>query len=500
MMVSRPTQRWLPVFLCLLLFAVACSSTSQKAGRPDENGSGPGGTGPAVPSGSLSAVPSGSAVPGSLATSGGGRSVGKNDPRVSTKPVPGLPGGPILQGITDKTIRIGFWYLVNGPACAALGVRPNSGGGECSSGDSNEYQALVNWVNTHGGIGGRKIEKYFYATDLTQSSYAIQAQNACTYLAEDKKVAFVISEGQIGRPYMARCLKDHKIPFIEPGWYQYDNAELKNYAGYMYQPSRPRPERWTRALVDGLAAQGYFVPGEKVGVVRFDAPPYERVMKSVIAPRLKHHKVDFVDAPVRYPDSFSGYSDMNAQLGTIILSFVRQSVKRVFFFDGIGELETFFVPQAESQHFRPIYGFSSMSWPNWQADLSPVEQLRNAVGVGWSPFFDVPVGQDPGGNASTRACKQALEAGGVGGGAGRNNKCDGIFLIKTLFDRAQRFSVAGLRSAAERLGAEWLPSGSFSTVFGPGRYDGPASYTAFFFNWDSKHFQYRKPLKMHHMA
>lgn len=492
---SKPARRWLPVAICLVLFAVACSSTTQRNRKTGSAQTIDPATGATIDAGTPVPGASGSAVPSVAASGPAGTVTGRNDPRVSIKPPPGVPGGAILQGITDKTIRIGFWYLVNGPACAALGVRPNSEGGQCTSGDSGEYDALVSYINTHGGLGGRKIEKHYYATDLTRASYASQAQAACQYLVEDKKVAMVISEGQIGRPFMARCLAEKKVPFIEPGWYPYDNVELKSFAGYMYQPSRPRPERWTRALVDGLAQQGFFVPGEKVGVLRFDVGPYERVMKGVIEPRLRHYKVDFVDAPVRYPDSFSGYSDMNAQLSTIILNFSTQNVKRVFFFNGIGEIETFFVPQAESQGFRPVYGFSSMSWPGWQADLSPQNQLRNSVGVGWSPFFDVPFTSDPVSNASTRACRQALEAGGVAGGSGRNNKCDGMFFIKSLFDRAQRFSVAGLKHAADGLGAGWIPAGSFSTQFGPGRYDGPASYTTFFYNWNTKRFEYHKPLK-----
>jgi hypothetical protein len=396
-------------------------------------------------------------------------------------------------------VKIGIWYLVSGPACAAIGANPNQGEGQCSSGEESETRAIINWINKHGGLGSRKLEPVFFHSNLAGDPYATQAEGACTHFTQDSKVAMVLSEGQIGRPYMARCLLANKVPFVEPGWYQYDNVEWKDFTGYMYMPSRARPERWTRALIDGLHDQGFFAKGARVGLVRFDPAPYSRVTKNVIKPRLAHYGVKLTDeAIISYPDAFSGYSDMNAALGAAILSFKQKDVNRVIFFDGIGEIETFWLPQAQSQKFNPIYGFSSMSWPNWQAGLAPYEQLEKSIGVGWSPFFDVPAFNDPGGTRASRDCKEALAAGGVASGAGRNNKCDSLFFMKTLFDRTKSFTVGGLREVADGLGNGWVPAASFSTSFGPGRYDGPSSYRYFYWDSVSSSFKYR-PGPLHPM-
>jgi substrate-binding family protein len=470
---SRPRKigalRLSPTVLALALVAVACSSTSaprssnvtvQQTASPagPEAGANQGAPSPALPQGTSPAL-AGSKQPGS-------RPAPQPTVRVSDL-------GPPGQGVGRNKIKVGFWILDVSAACEGTGVRVAT----CADDDRGETEAINNYINKHGGIARRAIDPVIIKSAIDRS-HAAQAQAACESFAVDHKVFAVLVPPQPARIQLATCLAKRGVPVIDAGMWPYDRVDYQKVAGYYFQPDRPRPERWVRAYIDGLAAQGFFKGDTRIGLVRWSAPAFERVTERVLKVRLAARGLRLLEeAAISPPDSLSGYGGMNAQINSAILRFSNSRVNRVLFFADIGEVQTFWFPAAESQNFRPRYGLTSTDTPGQSLeDLAPHEQLRGAMGVGWNPIFDVGPEVDPGGSRAAELCKKILRDAGQDAGAGRNLKCDNAFFLKAVLDRAPALNVKGMRIAVENLGDRFLPSGTFATRFGPGRWDGPSLY------------------------
>jgi ABC-type branched-subunit amino acid transport system substrate-binding protein len=388
--------------------------------------------------------------------------------------------GPASQGVTRTTIKIGFWFINTDTGCQFTGVQ--QGGSVCNNDDVNQIEALTKYVNAHGGVAGRKLVSKIYETKVSDGQYAAQSQSVCEKLANDERVFAAVSEGQVGREFMATCLARHKTIVIDPGFWPFDNTLYRQLSPYLYQPSRARPERWVAAYIDGLAAQGFFSKGARVGLVRFDAAPYDRITRNVLKPRLARHGVTLIDeAELTTPPSLAAYGTENQQISNAILRFQSRNVDHVIFFTTLGELSVFWFQQAEAANFHPRYGMSSYEYFR-QATGQSDAQFRNAVGVGWLPFFDVDSPLDPGGTATTKICASIMKEAGVEPMAGRRTHCDGIFFLKAVLDRAPALNPAGFRATVEALGSSFQPASVFGTRFGPGRYDGPSQlrYLKFF--------------------
>ena len=75
------------------------------------------------------------------------------------------------------------------------------GGGSGSSGatfPSNQttqavYQSVVNYVNSHGGLLGRKIDPIYYGEDVLTASGSVTDQQVCTYYTQDHRVFAVMA-------------------------------------------------------------------------------------------------------------------------------------------------------------------------------------------------------------------------------------------------------------------------------------------------------------------
>lgn len=459
--------------LALGLLAACSSTTAAKSDRVAAPGSSPvvptapGTVATSAPGlGAPGTVPSGTA-PGQAGTAA------PSQPRAGGAPAPGL--GPPGRGVSATAIKVGFWIVDVSGTCSTLGV---SGNPACEESDEGEIEAINTWINAHGGIAGRKLDPVVIKSDVERSGYAAEAEAACEAFTEDHKVFVVVVPPQISRPEFVSCLAARNTPVVDGGFWPFDRRDWQRLAGILYMPNRPRPERWVAAYIDGLAAQGFFGKGTKVGLLRFEGAPFRRVTEGVLKPRLAAHGVRLTDEFAITPpqNTSSEYGTMNAQLNSAVLRFNDKDVDRVIFFGTLLEMQFFFMHSAEAQGFRPRYGLSSLDWPSFLEGLAPRDQLRGAVGVGWSIGYDVAAARDPGPNAAATRCKKILQDAGLDPGAGRNAKCDSAFFLKAALDRAPALNLMGLRLAVEGMGRSFEPAETFAAQFGPSRYDGPASF------------------------
>jgi hypothetical protein len=103
-------------------------------------------------------------------------------------------------GVTATTIRVGIPYVDVGAApLRAVGVDLDFGN------VPDAFNALIDNINAHGGINGRKIVPYIVAVNPVGTA---PAATACTQLTEDDGVFVVIA------PLEATCYLEHNVPVV----------------------------------------------------------------------------------------------------------------------------------------------------------------------------------------------------------------------------------------------------------------------------------------------
>lgn len=389
------------------------------------------------------------------------------------------------------TVNIGFQVSKNVTAAfAAVGAE----------GEPPEERAivgaLVDWANRNGGIAGRRIVPVIHETDATAGSFNTQAQAACAAFTEDQQVFAVGSSPVGGNDALLACLAQKGTPLVEQNHWLFDEPYYRRYPGLLFQPAKARPERWIPAWVDGLAEQRYFTDAV-VGVVRFDAPAFERLATQHLLPRLARHGVKpAAHVAIRTPGGVSDFGAMAAEINNAILRFRAAGVTHVMILENAAILSFFWMPQADSSGYRPRYGMSSASTPTTVSNQAPEAQLTNAVGVGWAPPIDVYDAQHPGSNPIWATCMKILREAGLSTGYKSQGfyvhpHCDTVFFLRAAMELAPRFDVEGLRAGAAALGSTYLSPFSHRTHLAAGRMDGAAGWRAFGFDTKCACWQYR---------
>ena len=375
------------------------------------------------------------------------------------------------MGATATEVKVGVEVTVGLNAAIA------SVGGEADTTDETLVaNSVAAWINKNGGVAGRKLSLVFHGTEKTGGTWASQAQTTCSDFAEDKKVFAVVSSTVGGNDSLAACLAQHKTPLIEQNFWPYDRDAYNRWGPYLYQPSRAVPERWTRSYINGLVEQGFFDRGAKIGLIKYNAPQFLRIADA-IKTRLKDNGLALAEeASVITPQSVSDFGPMDAQLGNIILRFRSSGVTHVVFSEYNGIIPFFLLPQAESQGYRPRYGFSSIDLPNTQVGNAPKAQLNRSVVIGWLPPQDIGDSEDKRpGNAAIRL--KILKDAGIGEPSRlyTQSSCDSLLFLKAALDKATALTPAGLQAGVESLGAGFDSPFTWGTRYGAGRHDGAES-------------------------
>ena len=364
-------------------------------------------------------------------------------------------------------IKIGFHYSENiDSAYAAFGAE----------GDFVDFEAsitkMVGFVNARGGLGGKKVVPIFHGTDPLNGTFPAQAERACTFFAEDAKVAYVVSGAILPDDNMPACFAKRKLPLV---WnYQYLTSQdtFRKYASYLYMPSNIGTYRFGFSI-GALKAAGYFDKGAKVGLVRYDTAVHMEFAEKIVKAGLAKIGLKLTaEAAITKPQSAGEAGDSAAQISSAILRFRNAGVTHVIFSPSGGAIPLLWGASADGQGFRARLAFNSLDIPNFVTDNMSEEQLNRAVVVGWMPAGDTYAQYVP----RTAAWEECRTATGVKDDTDMARFCDGLFFLKAALDETPTYGVAGLRSAVESLGTGFASPWSNTTRFGPGRYDGAATY------------------------
>jgi ABC-type branched-subunit amino acid transport system substrate-binding protein len=363
-----------------------------------------------------------------------------------------LPGGGAAQGytlgrgVTATSITIGIQVVTDTDAAfAAVGAAG-------APSEQQNAQKMVDWINAHGGIAGRKVNPVYVGTQSTSGTWASQAQAACNSFANDSKVFAVIDSATGGTDALMSCLASKQIPMIERNIWVYDDVDYNKYAGYLYQPGKLSATRWVPAYIDGLAARGFF-QGAKVGLVRFGGGVFDRLRNGVMKDALARNNVTLADEEIlTSPASLSDFGNMNGEINNAIVKMRGAGVDHVIFLENAGEVPYFMMPAAEAQNWRPTYGLSSADIPLTLNGFVPQAQLHGSTVVSWTPPNDVAPQFDSARNANNKLCKKIYGADGFH----TTSDCDALLFLQAALSRTKVLTDAGLRAAAAGLGTSYV--------------------------------------------
>jgi hypothetical protein len=286
--------------------------------------------------------------------------------------------------LTPSTFKIGLQYSAN--ANAALAAIGSKG----VKGDPKQINnAVIDWINRHGGIGGRRAIAAYNNLDATASP-AAESQSACTQWAQDNHVQFAVPTSAVeDNNLMRACLGRAGIPALYGNLFTQtlDSSFAAN--PLWFEPNNPSLDTYAKTYVAGLDAQGFFDSG-KVGIVYYNQPPFSTALNRVLLPALKKAGVA---TPFTFAANINGVSDLasgTTQMASAVLNFHSRGINRVMFFEPwVGYFA--FLTVASTQGYHPLYGFSSQEAINVarQLGLLPATQLVGSYLVSWFPAADI---------------------------------------------------------------------------------------------------------------
>ncbi|HUR02634.1 MAG TPA: ABC transporter substrate-binding protein [Nonomuraea sp.] len=375
-------------------------------------------------------------------------------------PARGTGGGVTARtatwpGMTATTISIGYLYVDTAAVNAAVGATGAEGS---AAGDIKaEHEAVAKWINAHGGIAGRRIRLVAYEADINDSTTQI-AQQACAAWTEDDKVyAAVGATGGTNAGPLVACLARHKTLAVGSSYNVGDEDVFRRYRPYYYAPSALEMVSAGAAYADGLGKQGFFSKAAKVGILTYDDPEYRHAMDRGVLPTMRRYGVTSPEvAWIASPRALSDQGSLVAAIQNATLKFRSSGVSHVMFLDGNSSITFFFMKQAQSQEYKPRYGFSTLSYPSFVQANFGADVLSGSVGVGWMPTMDVALPQLPANPART-LCEKIQNAAGNRPVAETDltvqlSICAELFLIKHAVEHAAGAAPSDFLAGVARLG------------------------------------------------
>jgi hypothetical protein len=470
-----------------MLVLAGCGSTVSGAASgglavtgSDGLGVAPSGSGsaPGVGSGSGAVLPAGGGVAGP-AVSGSTTGPGGGSSAANGVLAPGSGSNSVIAadgpGVTATTINIAGVYC---SSCAA--GNEALGAADASSGDIQaEINAVIRYINGHGGVGRRKLVPVWFDASIYQPA-STTMQEMCAAWTQDNHVFLAQTSGY---QILNECVaKAHAVGIDTGAVTEATSAVHKQYPASIHVTG-PTIDRAMTVTIQGLNQQGYFNKG-KVGIVTWDDSYYRWSITHAAEPALAD--LGLRGVPVQYVPGPQQYSDMaatSAAVSNAILKFRQQGIDHVVILDGVigvcggGCLVLEWTQQASSQQYTPRYGLNSTSGLSADAPSYPKEQLIGSVGVGWIPTYDLTATDYPPSKLPPlgRLCLQIMRDAGINTSDIHTQLavCDQLFFIQQVLGKVEGpLNQATALAAINAVGSRFHPAETFGTFLSAARHDG----------------------------
>ena len=402
-----------------------------------------------------------------------------------------------LRGITARSVSVGTYYLDTEQTNALIG----SVGSGSSIGDLRAQQnAVAGYINGHGGVAGRRLQLVQHRFDPNGDA-STEAQATCARWTEDNHVLAGLGTLPAANDVLVSCLAKAGTLSIGGTATNVGTAEdFRRHAPYYYAPASLEMVTVGRTYGRGLAQQGFFDSGARVGVLHVTQPEYRQALGQGLLPALAaagHTPVAV--QPITYSGGFSDYGSLVSQVQAAVLKFQSEGITHVLFLDVGSALAYWFLQQATNQGYAPQYGLSTLSAPSFLQDSFADGQLEGAVAVGWQPFDDVDHTRDLPPNPARALCQRIMRDAGLTPTSALDLKfqlstCSGMFFLKHALDRAEALTAAGVQRAVSSFGRTNVPSAAGLTdTYRPGKNWGGGEYTTSRYTSSCRCFRYTGP-------
>jgi hypothetical protein len=278
------------------------------------------------------------------------------------------------------------------------------------------------------------------------------------------------------RETLVSCLAKRNTILLRGGVYLYDQTFAKRYPDHFYQHDYLFGDRW-KVFLDGVAAQKFFAPSSKIGIVYQDAPESKRTLDNVVKPWLKARHLEIAaEAPFEPYDSTAEGGGLIARTSNTVLRFRQALVDRVLFVEGSVSTPFAFMTHAESQGYRPKYALNTAHNLTFLQGNVPADQLRGSKGVVWGGLPGFPVE-----TSATKLCDRIKAT----------EYCSEFLFLKAVMDRAPALNPRGFRVTVQGLGTSFVSPDTWSSRFEVARYqDGVGKVRPFAFDDGCDCFRY----------
>ena len=490
------------VLLAGAVLLTSCGSTvavrSQVLGNDGlGGGAGTQDPGTSVTSGSGS-TSGGSGLVGGTSTTGtgtsGGATTGSGSQTAGTVPV-----GPSAPAGTRVTSPLSIGVVLTATSNAeAFGV---SFGNTYSERQVDD--AVINSLNAHGGLAGRKVVPVYAQTDTGSSNWETDFSAACATFTQDHHVVAVL--GYVFNYFRSfeGCLSAKGIPHLSTGFNVPDREELARFPLQLDLDVPTIDRRGLLKLVGGAQDQ-VLTSKNRIGLLTDTCPGTPSSLEHVFLPAasklgLKVVKTVSISCPNGNADSAGAVR----ALQSAVLSFASANVDRVILHaSSEGPALLLFSLSAESQGYRPTYVVSSLANLEALRAEFPANQIGNIHGYGWMPTQDVPPRDYPKPNALQQRCLALLKSASIRPSAGPDyyyayNFCESLFvyeqaLLKTGGDSEGRRVVSAVKGLGTSFASLTNDGGS---AFDPSHPDAPRSMRHLLYAGSCSCFRYTGPTR-----
>jgi hypothetical protein len=262
-------------------------------------------------------------------------------------------------GVTKTEIKVGIG-LVDVGSAKQFGFNFDIGN------ERARYQALIDSVNRHGGIAGRKIVPYFESFNATDPTTSAQAD--CLAWTKDDKVFAVLVESQFPTAAEVCIIGQGATPYLTT-----QGTEQAYYANGLFWSTQASDNRILTDEADYLAGNGS-LKNKTIGVVTGDGTDEQAVNETLI-PRLSRLGYKVHDVEV-IPNSTSGL-----QRQPIAISNLKAAGVNFVIIASNVILAGPFVQAANRAGFNPAYALSDFN-----------NEINDQVASYYPPAFQGTVG------------------------------------------------------------------------------------------------------------
>ena len=419
----------------------------------------------------LAAVASGCASKGgSTATSGSGAG-GPNS-------VAGGAADQPSQGVTADSVSVGYLIVDIGELSKNLGfVVVDDGGYENVK---KGVQAVVDYVNAHGGAGGRKINPVFRPyTGQNDSPEFAEAQ--CRAFTQDSQVFAVVMDGQFqnnARP----CYQAARTIMLDQTPVPLDKEAYDQFSPYLWSTSLPRYDLFTKSLLTTLQSTGFFTGATGVAVVAPDSEVGRRISSQLAVPYLQSIGVTktsqfFIDV--------SNVGTLGATTSAALTGAKTQGINRVITLGG-ERIEAVMLADVSAEELNARYSITSYDNPPFfvdNPDTIVTKSRVGMVGLGIAPSLDARLNSSPEvfpnpQRPNEGLCKQIVD--GAGAAPPTTNRenyrvvfqfCDATLMLKAALDKApKQLTPNAFRDAMWSLGTSYSSALNYGINWSPGVY------------------------------